>query len=381
MQNIFKIPENFRFSLKMRIIIFALAFAVLIALTSFAEGLEITKIDVRADYDYSMAYRLEQEEKLTRVNYAAIPLKNGSRVNADVFPGANLTFTVTIENTFKDSTQALRDIIAKITIEGRHGKKYRELSGGFDLEPGTVAKADVKIMVPFDADSGLHGVFIDVQGTGKNHTLYQTVLNLGLDISKLSHDIRITKVLLEPNAVDCKRKAELSAEIANSGSNTENGVALEFRSPSLGINSYEKNLTLASSTDNMDDQMTHKKTINIEVPSFLKSGTYPIYINLYWQNFILFDQKTVYLTVGDCAPTAKSKPAQEAKNETLVPVIKPAGGTGNITSGELITATEEVSILDSPVLLSMLLGVVFLLMILAVLVVFGLLKKPGHGKI
>ena len=46
----------------MRIIIFAFLFAVLIVSASFAEGLEMTRIDARVDYDYSIVYRLEQEE-------------------------------------------------------------------------------------------------------------------------------------------------------------------------------------------------------------------------------------------------------------------------------------------------------------------------------
>ncbi len=359
----------------MKIIIFALVFAVLIAATSYAEGLEITKIDARVDYDYSTAYRLEQEEKITRINYASVPLKNNSKMNLDVFPGSNLTFTVTIENTFKETT--LRDIDAKITIEGRHGKKWKELSGSFDLEDGREAKADVKFNIPYEIDTGPHDVFIEVQGTGKNHTLYKTALTSKFDIRKLSHDIRIINASLEPSIVDCKRKAQLSAEIANGGSNVENEVALEFKSGSLGIDSYDKGIFLAAVSDDTDYQITHKKTLNIEVPSFFKSGTYPISVNLYWQNFILFDQKTLYLTVGDCTSgAAKAKPAQEIKNETSIKVIQPTEETKIPTEG-LITRTEEVSILDSPVLLFMLLGGSFILMAIVALIFIGLLKKSS----
>lgn len=360
----------------MKIIIFALVFAVLTAAASFAEGLEITKIDAHADYDYSTVYQMEREQKTTKVDNAPVPLINGSSIKIDVFPGSNLTFTLTIENTFRDMD--LRNIDAEITIEGRHGKKWKELSRSFGLEAGREAKADVKFYVPFEIDTGPHDVLIEVQGTGKNHTSYEAKLTSKLDIRKLSHDIRITNVSLEPSTVDCKRKVQLSAEISNGGSNVENDVALEFKSGSLGIDSYDKGIFLAAvSDDDTDYQITHKKTLNIEVPSFFKSGTYPISVNLYWQNFILFDQRTVYLTVKDCKPGAAiAKPAQETKNETSIRVIQPAEET-KITPEGLITATEEMSIFDSPVIYLMLFGGVFVIVLLAALVVFGLPKKSS----
>ncbi|MBI2656170.1 hypothetical protein HYX03_00335 [Candidatus Woesearchaeota archaeon] len=358
----------------MKIIIFALLFAVLTAAVSFAEGLEITKIDAHADYDYSTVYQMEREQKTTKVDNAPVPLINGSSIKIDVFPGSNLTFTLTIENTFKDMD--LRDIDAKITIEGRHGKKWKELSRSFVLEAGREEKADVKFYVPYEIDTGPHDVLIEVQGTGKNDTAYASKLTSRLDIRKLSHDIKLTNASLEPSTVDCKRKAQLSAEIANGGSSVENEVALEFKSSSLGIDSYDKGIFLgAFSDDDTDYPITHKKTLNIEVPSFFKSGTYPISVNLYWQNFILFDQKTLYLTVEDCTSgAAKAKPAQETRNETSINVIQPAEET-KIPPQGLITMTEEVSILDSPVLYLMLLGGVSVIVLLAALVVFGLPKK------
>ena len=85
---------------KMRLIIFAAVFAIIIGLTAFAQGLEITRVDVHADYDYSTVYRIEQEEKITRIDSITVPLEDNSMVNVDVYPGSNLTFTVTIENTF-----------------------------------------------------------------------------------------------------------------------------------------------------------------------------------------------------------------------------------------------------------------------------------------
>lgn len=357
----------------MRILVFAMGFMILMALSSLARGLEITRIDARVDYDDAYAYRLEQEQQSTRRNYASVPIANNSRIDVDVFPGSNLTFTVTLENTFTGNTQTIKNIATTITIEGRNdGEDLEEESIDFDLEPGDDNKADVKFNIPFDIEEGTHKVIIEAEGVGKNDTTYRAEVKLKLDIKKLSHDIRITKVLLSPGIIGCNRVSRLTAQIANAGSSPENEVALEFKSPSIGVNSYDKDVTLQSS-DETEGEKTHTKALNIEVPSFFKSGKYPIFVNLYWKNFVLFDQKIVDLVVMDCAP-GTAKPKQEAKNETKEVIVIQPEETKKIPS-EIITATEELPILNSPAILLMLLGNGMIIMIFAVLVIFGLLRK------
>jgi hypothetical protein len=192
-------------------------------------------------------------------------------------------------------------------------------------------------------------------------------------VKKQSHDIRISKILLSPGIVDCDRKARLTAEIVNAGSNTENQVALEFKSSNLGVNSYDKDISLQSSDEASVEDKTYAKTLNIEVPSFFTAGQYPIFVNLYWKNFVLFDQKTADLVVRDC-DAAKVEKKQEIKKEVEeVIVLQPKIETKEIQK-ELITATEEISVLKSLVVLSIFLGG-FVIVVLTGLIVYGLLKK------
>ncbi len=361
---------------KMKIIIFALAFISLLSFTCLAEGLEMTRLDARVDYDYSTAYKLEQQEKMTRINYASVPLKNDSKVNVELYPGANLTFIITIENSFKDSIFALRDIVAEVTVEGKRGKKFSGMSGGIDLEAGTEEKADVKLNVPFDIDSGTNNVLIKIEGVGKNHTLYKTMLNLKLEILKLSHDIRITKVSLEPATAGCKRNFEISAEVANAGSSSENEIAIEFKSPSLGIESYDKDISLRSSTDDNLDEIIHKKTLYTQAPTFLKAGTYPVFVNLYWQNLIFFDQKIVYLSVKDCVPSsANLNLPDDTKNESSVELLQPAEGANQAKKVKQARTASGMEIMDSPILLSIIIGNAFLITAVGALAVFKFVKK------
>ena len=338
----------------MKIIIFALVSLILVAASTLAAGLEITEIDVNVDYDEAYAYRLEKKD---RISSTSVPVANNSKIGADILPGSNVTFTARVENTFRGVKPDLRNAFVTITIEDiDDGADLEEESIDFDLEPGDDNRVDIEFGIPLDADSGTYNVILEAEGEDKNETPYQTKLNLKLEVKKQSHDIRITKVLLNPSTLDCNRKAKLTAEIVNVGSNAENQVALEFKSGNLGINSFDKDISLESSDEASDEEKAHTKALNIELPSFLRAGTYPIFINLYWKNFVLFDQKTADLIVRDCVSGGtKTEQEQENKEETEpVVVINPEEKTKEEANKDLITATKEVSVFNSPILMAIL---------------------------
>ena len=357
----------------MKLIAFAFVFALLLASISLAAGLQITEIDVNVDYDEAYTYRVEDRD---RIDSTSVPATNNSKIDADVLPGSNLTFTVRVENTFTGEDPDLRGVFVTMTIEEiDDGGDLDEESIDFDLEPGDDNRVDVKFNIPLDVDSGTYNVVMGAEGEDRNETLYNTELNLKLEVKKQSHDIRITNVLLEPSVVECDRKAKLVAEITNAGSNPENEVALEFKATSLGINSYDKDISLLSSDEASEEEKTYTKTLNFEVPDFLKAGKFPILVNLYWKNFVLFDQKTMDFVVKDCVSgAAKAEPKQEDGKET-VEVIQPEEKPEEQKEAqEQVTATEEVSVLKSPALLAILLGG-FAVIIILVLVAFGYLKR------
>ena len=353
-----------------------LAFMVLLALSSLAAGLQITEIDFNVDYDDAYTYRVEDRD---RIDSGSVSAANNSKIDADVLPGSNLTFTVRVENTFQGEDPKLRGVFVTINIEDiNDGADLEEESIDFELEPGDDNRVDVKFAIPLDVDAGTYNVILEAEGEDRNETSHSTKLNLKLEVRKQSHDIRITKVILEPSIVECDRKAKLIAGITNAGSNPENEVAIEFKATSLGINSYDKDVSLESSDEASEEEKTYTKTLNFEVPSFLRAGAFPIFVNLYWKNFVLFDQKTIGLVVKDCVSgAAKTEPKPEAKEKEPVTVIQPKEATekqaGQTAGSEPVSASEEVQILKSPAL-AMLLGG-FVVVVLAILVVVGYLKR------
>lgn len=346
---------------------------VLITLTvplSLASGLEITEIDVHVEYDEAYTYRVENRD---RIDSTTVSPTNGTSLGVDILPGSNVTFTLRIENTFQGEEPDLRGVFATMIIEDiDDGADLEEESTDFDLEPGDDYRVDVKFAVPLDVDSGTYNVVMEIEGEDRNETSYRTKLVQKLEVKKQSHDIRITNVLLSPGSVACDRKAKLTAEIANAGSNPESQIALEFISANLGINSFDSDIFLESSDEASADEKTYTKTLNFEVPSFFQSGKFPILINLYWKNFVLFDQKTAELTVTGCETQAVSEkevpqPGKTEKVEVIQVEIPEEGAeTENV-----VTATTEVPV--SGYIPLMLGG--FIITVLAVLIVAGYLRR------
>jgi len=368
----------------MKLIIFIFAFMLLTASISLAKGLEITEISAYVDYDEAYTYRIEH---VSRKNSASVPVSNNSKIDADILPGSNVTFTIRIENTFQGDNPDLKGVFAKVTIKDiDDGADLDEESLDFDLEPGNDERVDIKFEIPLDVSAGTYNAIISADGEDRNKTQYSAKINLRLEVKKQSHDIRITRVLLNPSIIDCDRRAKLTAEITNAGSNAEGQAALEFKSSDIGVKSVDKNIFLEASDEASDEEKTYTKTLNIDVPQSVKAGNHPIFINLYWKEIALFDQKIAELVIRDCSSSGLYgvENAQEGHGEgnKAVTFIGPGdeemtNQEGEFQKGELIIATKETPA-SNFILASMLLGGA-LIIIIAALAAIGYLRNKKDG--
>jgi len=293
----------------MKLAIFAILFAVCIASSVFADGLKITEIEFSVDYDEAYTYRVENKDKK---DSGSVNPANSSKIDADVFPGSNITFTVRVENSFPSSGQDIRGVFTTMVIEEiDDGADLDEESLDFDLEPGDDYRFDLKFSIPLKVDTGTYVVLLEAEGEDRNETLHSTELTLKLEVKKQQHDIRITKAALAPGFVSCDRKSKITAEIMNLGSNLENQNAIEFKSDALGISSIDKDVSLESSDEASVDEKVYEKNLNFVAPSSMQAGIYTIFVNLYWKNFVLFDQKELYFTIRDCGAEKPEQPIPE----------------------------------------------------------------------
>ena len=362
--------------LNSKLVFFAFLFMILVASSALADGLKITELDVHVDYDEAYTYRVENRD---RIDSTTVPILNGSKIDVDILPGSTVRFTIRVENTFGGEDPKLKGVFTRVTIEDIDDESdldYESLD--FDLEPGDDYRFDVEFKIPIDADAGTYNVLIEAESEDRNETSYDTEANFKLEVKKQSHDIRIVKAFLNPSIVDCSRKTKLTAEIANLGSNHENELAFEFKVPNLGINSYEKDISLQSSSEASEDEKTYTKTISIEVPSFFTAGTYPVYVNLYWKNFVLFDKKELELVVRNCGPGPSPNQNETTEENGEVTVDGPDQTEENATSaGEDFTTVEGNSFFSSPLNIAAVSGGIAIF-ILAILFVIGYLNTPRH---
>ncbi len=354
----------------MKLAIFAILFAVCMASSVFA-GLKITEIDFSVDYDEAYTYRVENRDKK---DSGAVNPANNSKIDADVFPGSNITLTVRVENTFPSDGSDIRGVFTTMTIEEiDDGADLDEESLDFDLEPGDDYRFDLKFSIPLDVDTGTYLVLLEAEGEDRNETLHSTELALKLEVKKQQHDIRITKAALTPSFVSCDRKSKITAEIMNLGSNLENQNAIEFKSDALGINSIDKDVSLESSDEASVDEKVYEKNLNFEAPSSMQAGTYTIFVNLYWKNFVLFDQKELHFTIRDCGAEKPEQPisgggsAKPDNDEEQNEQEEPTRQTGFVQS-------IRPRILATPALVLAVLGG-FIIFVIAVIAIFAIQKR------
>src|SRR3989338_6172551 len=347
--------------MKPTIMMFEIALMVLLASAAFAQGLEITEIDVDVDYDEAYTYRIENRDRL---NSASVPASNNSKISVDILPGSNVTFTVRVANTFTGEEPKIKGAFVTITIEDiDDGADLDETSLDVDLEPGDDFRADVRFPIPLDAKAATYNVRMEAEGEDRNETLYRTQLNQKLEVKKQSHDIRITKASLTSSVLGCDRKTKLTAEVMNMGSNAESQIGLEFKSASLGINSADRDIFLESSDEASEEEKIYVKSLSIELPSLFKAGTYSVLVNLYWKNFVLFDQKVVELVVRDCGKEIAQKPGED---EEPAPEEKEEASQETETSPEAMAPVSSIRIIKkmavfkAPVTWMLILGAVLI---------------------
>lgn len=361
---------------------FLVLWLILLVPNSFARGLEISEIRITVEYSQPYAYQLPYTSLRDRdlIDTFVTSTNETQRINADVFPGSNITFTVFVQNNAPAGSSEIRNTFATISIEEiDDGADLFAESDEFVLERGEEERIDIKFELPLAVKDELYDILIEVEGKDRNDTRYDATVNLKLDVRKKPNDVRIANVSLSPQIISCDRKTTLTAQIINLGLRDEDEVAIEFKNSALGINSVTQDILLKNFAEVTKDVTSYTKTLDIELPSFFKSGTYPILVNLYWKNFILFDQEVVDLVVMDCGAAPETEAGQTMpEKEKEVSIIQPEGKTEEkpeekFGDGE-VTVTTEKPFLDSQTLFLMIFGFSFVMIILIALIILAYLK-------
>ena len=110
--------------------IFGVIFVIL-ALPVLADALEINELRLKVDYDEAYTYKLEDRDRSDTL----IGVTNSTKIDVEILPASNVTFTLKIENGLDDTN--LKGVTATITIEELDDRADFDIeSDEFDLDAG-----------------------------------------------------------------------------------------------------------------------------------------------------------------------------------------------------------------------------------------------------
>ena len=270
-------------------------------------------------------------------------LHNGDTIRDEAKPGDNLEFRVTMKNNYTSAENLrIEDITVKTTISSiDNGDDLEDESSTFSLGTGSTRKITLKFKTPIDVEESSFDVLIDAQGTDRNGTSQDNQMTIRLDVNKKSHQIKITKLDVNPTEVSCKRKnVRLNVGILNIGTSDENTVNLEMSNSDLGIDIKDQITDLLAEPNSESGKFS--KAYTFSVPDNVQAGTYPIDLSVLYNDDRVKSSGTVQLTVTDC-PTGTTETTSTQNNQnaqtytqTTQTTATPATTTTTQTTGNVV---------------------------------------------
>ena len=205
-------------------------------------------------------------------------------------PGDSIEFDVEIENNFdKKSKLEIENVDLGLDCD----------SNDFDIDDSSVDVGDIQEddsqienmrgQIEDDAEDNTIGCDLNVAGEDLNGAKHGDTTDFGLEVDRKNHDIQLKSINANPSSLVCEDTSfQLSVGLINLGTSDEDGIALDVTSKTLGLNQRViSNLEL-----NEDDTSVEIATIAID-PTSIKSGTYAIQLQSFYDNVKLSDTEVI----------------------------------------------------------------------------------------
>ncbi|MAH33452.1 hypothetical protein CL615_03590 [archaeon] len=287
----------------------------------------------------------------------------------DIGPGTEVRFNFDIENTFTNEEDIdITDITIKITIEEiDDGDDLDEESDEFNLDAEENEDINVYFNIPLSVDERKYDVIIEVEGEDDNGNTHTVQWELELNVDKENREVVVGHASLFPETVTCSGSSTLTATIKNLGTKTEDEAKIEITNSDLGINFVKQDIELEEDPFDTDNEYTKKLVINTDTAT--SAGTYPILVNSYINDEILWERKTVNLVVDGCGAKEETIEEEKTEEETVDVEAGKEEETEETTTSESIpvlkpTITTEVPLTKKP-------GFWFIIVVLNVIIIGG----------
>jgi hypothetical protein len=178
-----------------------------------------------------------------------------------------------------------------------------------------------------------------VKGEDEDNNDHEIVWTIEMEVEKKNDDITINQIDY-PETLTCNQRSfVLEVNLENTGSDDQDEVIMIIESDDFDYNQRFLDLSI----DEGDDLT---KTMTVNVPSNLDSGTYILDILVYlddndYSDENEIDQETIMVTIPSCDETETPEEEEEEEEEEEGGIEVSTGTTGTGTGSFLGQPTEE----------------------------------------
>lgn len=306
----------------------------------FAANVTVTDFTETASQAFNLTVKEGSRLKIADVDVKIDGKKssnaeNNTKISKEAKPGSGIEFRIRVENGFSKSEGTdIEDIQVKVTLEDiDNGDELEEESVKFDLGAESDKAATLKFRLPLNVDEGIFDAIIEAEGEDENGSLYRQHFEIGLEVEKDKHDLRLLRFELSPVKVSCGRAVNVEYKIINTGLEDEENAVLEVKSNELELDFSEKSIAIGSGTgDNVFSQ-----SIKAKISNNIENGIYPITANIYSDDKKLRDTETKEIKVEDCT---EAKESSEKEEVLLITPAQQSGATKIIKEPIRLPATK-----------------------------------------
>lgn len=227
--------------------------------------------------------------------------------------GQHVEFEIELENKFKDKEDVtIEDINVKVVSDPELDIDEDDDVG--DLGPEDKDTIKLEGDIDEDADDGTFDVDISVEGTDEFGARHGETIRIRFEVKRVSHEIEIKSLILNPASVTCEKETTLTAHIRNSGKRDEDEAYVHIEAPELNYGKISDKMSL-----DKDDETSIN--FNIPVSESIKPGTYHVNIGTYYNTGTVSKTDTATLSVAPCKPVQETTaPVTEKPVATTQPV-------------------------------------------------------------
>ena len=322
--------------------------AVLSVSAVSAQSFIVSQIDVDvtypAPYDRFSNTRDDSDEGLI----------DGQSIEADIYPGSQVEFSMDIENVIDEDIDG---IFATITVEDLNDGDDVEIeTQEIDLDEGDEGEIRAIISVPTKVEDITYDVVIEVEGD-VNGTIVTEEINLIMKVKKDNIDLKVTTYSVTPTLISCDRTIEMYGVMTNVASNEASNAAFEIRSEPLGVTIKRTDITL--SDDPFDEESEFVLRSPFTISNTVQPGTYNVEFIAWFNNQLPIDRRNATVVVQSCAtnpqtpqpqsqqPVQSEQPQQQTQNATTQAQTTTTTTQQTSTQTETNTPTSKPTITTS----------------------------------